>query len=158
MRRRAALTLPLALPGLARAQEAPRGGRIIVPYGPGGSSDIVARLLAQGASGQAGNWVVENRGGGASIPGTQAVATAPPDGSTIGTADNALVVNQALFKERLPYRVERDIAGIGLAVTAPLLLLAHPDAPARTAQQVVEEARRTPGGLSLSHGGNGTPT
>ena len=150
--RRLAL-LGLASPAIAQAQDVSRG-RIIVPYGPGGSSDIVARLLAQ----QAGNWVVENRGGGASIPGTQAVAVASPDGSIIGTADNALVVNQALFKERLPFNVERDIGAIGLAVTAPLLLLAHPQAPARTVAEVLAEARSTPGGLSLSHGGIGTPT
>jgi tripartite-type tricarboxylate transporter receptor subunit TctC len=157
--RRRLLLAGLALPAAARAQETPRGARIIVPYGPGGSSDIVARILAQHASG-AGNqsFVVENRGGGASIPGTQAVVSAPPDGGTIGTADNALVVNQALFKDRMAYRVERDIAAIGLAVTAPSLLLAYPAAPARTVAEVLDEARRTPGGLSLSHGGIGTPT
>ena len=146
-------TPSLTTPNLARAQES-RGGRIIVPYGPGGSSDLVARLMAQ----HAGNWVVENRGGGASIPGTQAVAIAPPDGSVLGTADNALVVNQALSKERMPYQAGREIVGIGLAVTAPLLLLAHPPAPARHVQDVLAEAFRTPGGLSLSHGGIGTPT
>ncbi len=151
--RRVAL-LGLAAPFVARAQAQETRGRIIVPYGPGGSSDIVARLLAQ----QAGNWVVENRGGGASIPGTQAVAVATPDGTTIGTADNALVVNQALFKDRLPFVVERDIGAIGLAVTAPLLLLANPAAPSRTVAEVVAEARSTRGGLSVSHGGSGTPT
>ncbi len=157
MHRRSALlglALPLAAPFLARAQQG-RGGRIIVPYGPGGSSDLVARIMAQ----HAGNgWVVENRGGGASIPGTQAVAVAAPDGSTIGTADNALVVNQALNKDRMPYQAGRDVVGLGLAVTAPLLLLAYPPAPAQTVRQVLAEARSTAGGLSLSHGGIGTPT
>lgn len=152
MRRRALLLAALATPALAQQAQ---GGRIIVPYGPGGSSDIMARILAAHAGAQ---WVVENRGGGASIPGTQAVASAPPDGSVIGTADNALVVNQALRGDRMPYLVGRDIVGIGLTVTAQLLLVAHPAAPAQTVAQVVAEARATPGGLSLSHGGTGTPT
>ncbi len=158
--RRALLGTALAVPALAPsawAQEL-RGGKIIVPYGPGGSSDIVARMLAAQAGTQGGGWVVENRGGGASIPGTQAVAVAPGDGSVIGTADNALVVNQALYKERLAFQVERDIAAIGLAVTAPALLLAHPAAPAHTVQQVLAEARATAGGVSISHGGIGTPS
>ncbi len=150
--RRLAL-LGLAAPFVARAQDL-RSGRLIVPYGPGGSSDVMGRILAA----QAGNWVVENRGGGASIPGTQAVANAPGDGSVIGTADNALVVNAALLKERVPYQLGRDIVALGLAVTAPLLLLAHPSAPAQTLPAILAEARRTRGGLSLSHGGNGTPT
>ncbi len=156
--RRTALLAGLALPAIASAQAPGRAVRIIVPYGPGGSSDIVARTLAQHAGTTQGlSFVVENRGGGASIPGTQAVATAAPDGTTIGTADNALVVNPALFKDRMPYDVERDIAGIGLAVTAPLLLLAHPAAPARSLAEVMAEARANPG-LGISHGGIGTPT
>ncbi|MBV1798330.1 tripartite tricarboxylate transporter substrate binding protein [Siccirubricoccus sp. G192] len=171
MRRRHLLALPAALlPGAAVAQGAAPGTaqtatypnrtvRIIVPYGPGGSSDIVARILAQRATELTGHsFVVENRGGGASIPGTQAVAAAPPDGYTIGTADNALVVNPALFRERLPYDTERDLGTLGLAVTAPLLLLAHPSAPARNVAEVLAEARAQPGALGISHGGIATPT
>ena len=163
MRRRAALT---ALPAIALAKSAhaqrgfpERTVRIIVPYGPGGSSDIVARMLAQRATEITGqSFVVENRGGGASIPGTQAVVTAPPDGYTVGTADNALVMNPALFRERLPFDTERDLAALGLAVTAPSLLLAHPSAPARTMAELLAEARARPGTVAISHGGIGTPS
>ncbi|MCO6419736.1 tripartite tricarboxylate transporter substrate binding protein [Siccirubricoccus sp. KC 17139] len=156
--RRALLAAPLLLPALARAQEFPaRSIRIVVPYGPGGSSDIVARILAQRATELSGQTVVvENRGGGASIPGTQAVIGAPADGYTLGTADNALVVNPGLFRERMPFDVERDLAPLGLAVTAPLVLLANPAAKARDVKGVLAEMRAGPTGLS--HGGIGTPT
>jgi tripartite-type tricarboxylate transporter receptor subunit TctC len=164
MRRRLLLAAAAAAPLAGRVARAQRGFperavRIIVPYGPGGSSDIVARILAQRATEITGqSFLVENRGGGASIPGTQAVAAAPPDGYTIGTADNALVVNPALFRERLPYDTERDLGALGLAVTAPLLLLAHPSAPARSVADVLEAARARPGALAISHGGIATPT
>ena len=104
------------------------------------------------------SFVVENRGGGASVPGTQAVATAAPDGTTLGTADNALVLNPSLLATKLPYDTERDIGALGLAVTAPVLLLANPDAPARTVAEILAEARTQSGGLGISHGGIGTPT
>src|SRR4051812_2271057 len=151
----------LALPWVARAQTSAfpaRPVRIVVPYGPGGSSDIVARMLAQHASEQSGQgFLVENRGGGASVPGTQAVLGAAPDGYTIGTNDNALVVNPSLLKEKPPYDVERDVAALGLAVTSPGLLLAHPSGTARDLTALVAEAATRPG-IGISHGGIGTPS
>ena len=147
----AAALLPPALARVQAGGDFPnRTVRIIVPYGPGGSSDIVARILAQRATELAGqSFVVENRGGGASIPGTGAVAAAPPDGYVTGTADNTLVVNPALFRERLPYDTTRDIGALGLAVTAPLLLLAHPAAPARSVAELLTEMRARPGAVGL---------
>ncbi|WP_165838703.1 tripartite tricarboxylate transporter substrate-binding protein [Roseicella frigidaeris] len=160
MRRRGLLAgalLPAAR--LARAEAFPaRPVRILVPYGPGGSSDIVARILAQRAGELSGQgFPVENRGGGATVPGTQAVATAAPDGYTIGTADNALALNPSLLAGKLPYDTERDLGFLGLAVTSPALLLAHPGAAARSVDEVLAEAARRPG-LGLSHGGIGAPT
>ncbi len=159
MRRRSLLAAAALLPGTARAIDFPtRPVRIIVPYGPGGSSDIVARILAQNASELSGqSFLVENRGGGASVPGTQAIVSAAPDGYTIGTNDNALVVNPSLLKERTPYDPERDVGVLGLAVTSPGLLLAHPAAAARGAAELVAEAARRPG-IGISHGGIGTPS
>lgn len=155
----AAMPGVLATPALAQRGFPERAVRVVVPYGPGGSSDIVARILSQRASEITGqSFVVENRGGGASIPGTQAVVTAAPDGYTIGTADNALVVNPALQRERMPFDTERDVGALGVAVTAPLLFLAHPSAPARTLGEIVEAARARPGAIALSHGGIATPT
>lgn len=149
----------LPVPTLAQRGFPERAVRVVVPYGPGGSSDIVARILSQRATEITGqSFVVENRGGGASIPGTQAVVTAAPDGYTIGTADNALVVNPALQRERMPFDTERDVGPLGVAVTAPLLFLANPGAPAQTLGDIVAAARARPGAIALSHGGIGTPT
>jgi tripartite-type tricarboxylate transporter receptor subunit TctC len=149
----------LATPALAQRGFPERSVRVVVPYGPGGSSDIVARILGQRASEITGqSFVVENRGGGASIPGTQVVVTAAPDGYTIGTADNALAVNPALQRDRMPFDTERDVGTLGLAVTAPLLFLANPNAPARTLGDIVAAARARPGAVAISHGGIGTPT
>ena len=159
MRRRALLAAAALLPAAARAESFPaRPVRIIVPYGPGGSSDIVARILAQHASELSGqSFLVENRGGGASVPGTQAIVTAAPDGYTIGTNDNALVLNPSLLKEKLPYDTEREVGALGLAVTSPALLLANPASPARSVTDLVAEAVTRPG-LGVSHGGIGTPS
>lgn len=158
MRRRVVLAGLLAAPAVrTQGWAQARAVRIIVPYGPGGSSDIVARILAQHATETTGQaFLVENRGGGASVPGTQAVVTAAPDGLTIGTADNALLLNPSLLKS-LPYDTERDVAALGLAVTSPSLLLAHPTSAARSAGEVLAEAAARPG-LGLSHGGIGTPS
>jgi tripartite-type tricarboxylate transporter receptor subunit TctC len=169
MHRRALLaSLPLALAiaprGGLRAQDPAAGFpartvRIVVPYGPGGASDIVVRLLAQHASARTGqSFVVENRGGGASVPGTQAVVAAPPDGYTIGSADNALSVNPGILKERMPFDVERDLAPLGVMVEAPLTLVAHPSAPARSAAEFVAAVRAAPGRIAVAHGGTGAPT
>jgi tripartite-type tricarboxylate transporter receptor subunit TctC len=158
---RRALLGALALPWVAHAQTSAfpaRPVRIVVPYGPGGSSDIVARMLAQNASELSGqSFLVENRGGGASVPGTQAILSATPDGYTIGTNDNALVVNPSLLKEKPPYDVERDVDAIGLAVTSPGLLLAHPSGTARDVAELVAQAAQRPG-IGISHGGIGTPS
>jgi tripartite-type tricarboxylate transporter receptor subunit TctC len=151
----------LALPWMAQAQTSAfptRPVRIVVPYGPGGSSDIVARMLAQNASELSGqSFLVENRGGGASVPGTQAILSAAPDGYTVGTNDNALVVNPSLLKEKPPYDTERDCGALGLAVTSPGLLLAHPSGTARNLAELVAQAATRPG-TGISHGGIGTPS
>lgn len=155
--------LLLAAPRRLRAQDAAgfpaRPVRIIVPYAPGGVSDIVVRLMASHAAAKTGqSFVVENRGGGASVPGTQAVVTAAPDGYTVGSADNALSVNPGILGDRMPFDVERDLAPLGIMVEAPLALVAHPAAPARTVAEVAAAAKARPGTLAIAHGGTGTPT
>jgi tripartite-type tricarboxylate transporter receptor subunit TctC len=158
MRRRLLLTTALAVPTIARAQGFPnRTVRLIVPYAAGGGTDITARLMAQHAAGATGqSFVVENRGGGASIPGTQAVAMAAPDGHTLGMVDLALVTNPGLYGSRLPYDTERDFAAIGAVVGAPHVLLASPQAPARDLAGLLAAARARPGEIPFAHAGNGT--
>ncbi len=142
--------------GLAQAYPA-RPVRLIVPYPPGGATDITARLLAQeltAAMGQ--SFVVENRGGAASITGTQLVATAPADGYVLGVIDTAFLVNPGLFGSRLPYDTRRDFTPISLLVSAPLALVTPPQAPWRSVADLVAQARAKPGDTSFASAGNGT--
>ena len=165
MKRRSILPMALGTaaalggaPRRAAAQTFPtRAVRVVVPYAPGGATDIVARIMAQAAAEASGqSFVVENRGGGASIPGTQAVATAAPDGYTVGFVDSALVTNPSLFAGRLPYDTERDLAPVGLVAVAPLVLVAPQASPAGTVREAVALARSRPGSLNIGHAGNGT--
>jgi len=146
-----------ALTRSAAAQDYPqRPVRVIVPYAPGGASDILARLIQphlERALGQ--SFVVDNRGGGASQVGTQAVATAAPDGYTIGVIDSAFVINPGLFA-KLPYDTRRDFAPVSLLATTPLVLVVHPSVPAATAQELVALAKAKPGEITFASAGLGT--
>jgi tripartite-type tricarboxylate transporter receptor subunit TctC len=152
----AAALLPVAYH--ARAQAWPtRSIRLVVPYPPGGASDITARLLAQELTTALGqSVVVENRGGAASITGTQAVATAAADGYTLGVVDTAFVVNPALFGSRLPYDTRRDFTPVSLLVRAPLALVVPAGSPWRDVAALVVEGRAKPEQLSFGSAGNGT--
>jgi tripartite-type tricarboxylate transporter receptor subunit TctC len=156
--RRLLLAAMATTPVAARAQSSPtRPVRLIVPYPPGGASDITARLLAQELTTALGqSFVVENRGGAASITGTQAIATAPADGTTLGVVDTAFVVNPGLFGTRLPYDTRRDFTPVSLLVRAPLALVVPASLPWTTLAQLVAEARAKPEQLSFGSAGNGT--
>jgi tripartite-type tricarboxylate transporter receptor subunit TctC len=152
----AAALLPAAGRAFAQAWPA-RPIRIVVPYPPGGASDITARLLAQELTTVLGqSVVVENRGGAASITGTQAVATSPADGYTLAVVDTAFVVNPALFGSRLPYDTQRDFTPISLLVRSPLALVVPASAPWRSVAELVAEARAKPEQISFGSAGNGT--
>ena len=144
---------------LAFAQDYPaRPVRIIVPYPPGGATDVLARLIATRLEQELKqSFVIDNRGGGASQVGTQAIATAPPDGYTIGLIDSAFTINPGLFAGKLPYDTLKDFAAVSLVATAPLVLVAHPSLGVKTAQELVALAKRKPGGISFALPGLGTP-
>jgi len=151
----------LALAALTRsasAQDYPqRPVRVIVPYAPGGASDILARLIQphlERALGQ--SFVVDNRGGGASQVGTQAIAIAAPDGYTIGVIDSAFVINPGLFAGKLPYDTKKDFAPVSLLAMSPLVLVVHPDVPAKTTQELVALAKQKPGEVTFASAGLGT--
>ena len=161
MLNRRALLSGLALAAVSRsafAQDYPqRAVRVIVPYAPGGASDILARLIQphlERALGQ--SFVVDNRGGGASQVGTQAIATAAPDGYTIGIIDSAFVINPGLFAGKLPYDTKKDFAPVSLLAMSPLVLVVHPSVQANTAQELVALARRKPGEVTFASAGLGT--
>jgi tripartite-type tricarboxylate transporter receptor subunit TctC len=147
----------LARPAFAQDYPA-RPVRIIVPYPPGGATDVLARLLASRIEQELKqNFVVDNRGGGASQVGTQAIATAAPDGYTIGLIDSAFTINPGLFAGKLPYDTVKDFAAVSLVATAPLVLVAHPSLSVKTAQELVALAKQKPGALSFALPGLGTP-
>src|SRR3954469_15982253 len=142
----------------ADAQDYPqRAVRVIVPYAPGGASDILARLIQPHLERELGqSFVVDNRGGGASQVGTQAIATALPDGYTIGVIDSAFVINPGLFAGKLPYDTRKDFAPVSLLATTPLVLVVHPSVPAQSAQELVALAKAKPGEITFASAGLGT--
>jgi tripartite-type tricarboxylate transporter receptor subunit TctC len=144
--------------GPAAAQTYPqRPVKIIVPYPPGGGTDVFSRLLAAQMEREFGQTlVVDNRGGGGSTIGTQAVATAQPDGYTIGMVDSAFVTNPGLFKDKLPYDTRKDFIPVSLLSRTQLVLCVHPSSPFKTAQELVAFAKANPGKLTLASAGIGT--
>jgi tripartite-type tricarboxylate transporter receptor subunit TctC len=144
------------LPLRAQAAFPDRPVRVVVPFPPGGATDIVARFVAERLQAR---WrqtvVIENRPGGGTIVGTQAVARAAPDGYTLGFVISAHTINPALRRD-LPYDTLRDFAHVTQVARAHVALLANNDVPARTLREVVELSKRQPGGLSVATPGVGT--
>ena len=148
-RRAALLAAPfvLAAAGRARAQAAPfpnRPVRIVVPYTPGGVSDITARLMAEPLAAAWGQPVpVENRAGADGVIGTEAVARSPPDGHVLGLVSVGHPVNAAFY--RLPFDTMRDFSFVTQTTSTPLVLCAARGFAASTPAELVEHAKRNPG-------------
>jgi len=141
----------------AQAQEYPsKPIRFIVPFPPGGSSDLIARAIAPRMAERMGQPVlVENRPGAGGMIGVEVVAKAPPDGYTIGlAAAGALSSNVSLYPT-MPYHPEKDLAPISMLAMIPFFLVAHPSQPA-TLKQLIEAAKANPGGIAVGYGGNGS--
>ena len=131
--------------------------RLIVPFAPGGTTDVLARIIGerlQHALGQP--IVIENRGGAGGNIGADAVAKAPPDGYTLLTTAQTMVVNRALFAS-LPYDPVRDFAPIAPLAIGSLALVVHPSLNIRTVNDLVAYAKANPGKLNYASPGNGTP-
>ena len=152
---KAALLLIAALLSLpAHAQEYPtRTIKLILPYPPGGTTDILSRLIADKLS-QAFNQtvVVDNRPGGNSIIATNAVAHAPPDGYTIGMFLTTLAVNPYVTKN-LPYDTEKDLTPVALVAIVPGLMVANVETPVNNLQDVIKLAKAEPGKLNYGSPG-----
>jgi tripartite-type tricarboxylate transporter receptor subunit TctC len=160
--RRTALSLALGAslaPSLARAQAAPwrptRPIRLVVPFAPGGSNDIVGRIVAEAASQLLGQpIVIENRAGAGSMIGAEAVARAAPDGST-------LLINSAhstvpAIVARVPYDTVKDFVGVAVAGFSPYVLVTNPTVQARTAQELVALLKANPGRYNMATAGIGS--
>lgn len=131
--------------------------RIVNPYPPGGSVDVMARILAQKLTDNLGQqFIVENRSGGGGNVGSEFVAKAEPDGYTLlFTAPGPLTVNQTLYS-KLPFDPAKDFAPIALFATAPIVLIVNPAVPANNVQELIALARRQPGKINFASAGIGT--
>ena len=142
----------------AQAQNYPaKPIHILVPYAPGGISDIASRILGAKLTEAWGQQVlVENRPGGNGFIAMAAAAKAAPDGYTMVMATGGdVAINPAMFKE-MPYDVERDLAPIAMVSDAPLVLAAHAGAPYNPVADVIAAAKAQPGRISVATPGNGS--
>jgi tripartite-type tricarboxylate transporter receptor subunit TctC len=141
----------------AQADASARAVKIVVPQPPGGGFDFVARVLAEHLGKQTGQgYVVENRPGSGTLVGTDAVAKAAPDGTTLltGSVSN-LAINMGLYPN-LPYDSLRDFEVIGLAVSYSYTLMARKDLPFATLVELVTHAKANPRKLTYASAGNGS--
>jgi tripartite-type tricarboxylate transporter receptor subunit TctC len=130
--------------------------RLIVPFAPGGGTDLTSRLISQHLSEALGKpVVVENRAGGAGNMGTELVARAPADGHTLVLASLSTSVNVSLFKT-LPFNPLTDFAPVSLVVKVPLLVVVHPSLPVNSIEELIQLAKAKPGQLNYASGGLGT--
>jgi len=132
--------------------------RLIVPFPPGGGTDIISRLISQWLSERLGQpFVIENRPGAATNIGTEVVVKAPQDGYTLLLVFSSNAINETLY-EKLNFNFLRDIAPVAGIIRLPLVMLANPSVPAKTLPEFITYAKANPGKINMASGGNGTPS
>jgi len=130
--------------------------RFILPFPPGGGTDILGRLIAERLSASLGQPVVtENRGGAGGNVGAEAAARSAPDGYTIVLCAPSLAISPSLYS-KLNYDPVKDFAPVSLVATVPNVMITHPSVPAQTLQEFIAHARTRPGTMNFGSGGNGT--
>jgi tripartite-type tricarboxylate transporter receptor subunit TctC len=148
--------LPPVRPARAQRGWPDRPIRIIVPFPPGGSTDPVARLLAQDLQARLGlPVVVENRAGAAGSIGTEHVARSAPDGATF-LFHTSVLASEVSFKQGLAYNVLTDLVPISLATSGPYVLVVNPALPARNVGELIAFARANPGQVNFGSAGIGS--
>jgi tripartite-type tricarboxylate transporter receptor subunit TctC len=157
--RAAAIMFSVALASPAEAAETERYPvkpiRIVVPFTPGGSNDLLARVISQKfneAWGQPA--IIDNRPGGGSTIGIEVVVRAAPDGYTLLTTSGGIAINVSLYK--LPFNPVTDLAPVALLAQMPYLLTVNPALPAKSVQDIINLAKAQPGKLVFSSSGAGT--
>jgi tripartite-type tricarboxylate transporter receptor subunit TctC len=142
---------------VAWAQAYPtRPVRLIVPFGPGGGTDIVARLIGQWLSERIGQtFVIENRPGAGGNLGTEAVVRAPPDGYTLTVIGAPSAINATLY-HNLTFNFVRDIAPVAIIVRFPNVMVVNPSVPAKTVPEFIAYANTNPGKLNMASPGSGS--
>ncbi|MFH5925217.1 Bug family tripartite tricarboxylate transporter substrate binding protein [Roseomonas xinghualingensis] len=152
----AASATAAALPSGVRAQAGwpSRPIRVVVPFAPGGATDLIARLIADNLAGPLGQQVVvENRAGAFGVIGADAVAKAPADGYTLlAGSPGPVAVNPFVYKT-LPYDPARDLAGVSMVANIPYVMVVPPSLGVRTVQDFIALARRRPGEMNFATSG-----
>jgi tripartite-type tricarboxylate transporter receptor subunit TctC len=145
----------IALPAMAAEQYPSKPIRFIVPYPPGGTTDLVARGIAGKLAEKYGQQVViDNRGGASTIIGTDLMAKAAPDGYTFGLITQTTMSINPNVVPKLPYNTERDLAPITQVVYFPYVIAAHPSTPFSTMKEMIAQAKAKPG--TITYGTPGT--
>jgi tripartite-type tricarboxylate transporter receptor subunit TctC len=164
--RRQLLAASLAAPALAALAALARGARaypdravkLIVPFSPGGATDVVGRLWAERMKPLLGTVVTENRGGGGGVTGATEVARAAPDGHTFLFGNTSTQVLIPSIMARPPYDPLKDFVSVSIVCNAPTSIVVHESVPARTLRDLIAYAKANPGKLSYGSAGAGTLT
>ncbi len=150
-----ALSLPFVRPAAA-ADYPTKPVHWIVPYPPGGTTDILARLIGNALSERLGQqFIIENKPGGGNNIGTEAVVNAAPDGYTLLLVNPAHGINATLYK-RLTFNVMRDIMPVAGLMRVPNVMEVHPNFPAKTVAEFIAYGKANPGKINMASSGNGT--
>jgi tripartite-type tricarboxylate transporter receptor subunit TctC len=149
--------IAIGLSGTAAAQNWPdKPVRIIVPFGPGGGTDIQGRLLGKKFYESMGQtFIVDNRGGAAGLIGAELAVKSPPDGNTILFTTASLSVNVTLYKKSLTFDPLKDLTPVCWISSVPLVLVTHPSVPAKSVKELIALAKKT-GKLNAGNNGAGT--
>ncbi|MCK9913317.1 tripartite tricarboxylate transporter substrate binding protein, partial [Microbacteriaceae bacterium K1510] len=127
--------------------------RFVVPFAPGGASDVMARVIAQNLKDY--TIVVENRGGAGGNIGMAVVAHAAPDGRTMGVASSSMTINPSIYKD-MPFDTEKAFAPVSYVASVPTVLVVHPSVPAHTVQELVTLVKSQPDKYNYASSGVGT--
>jgi len=153
----AAAALSLFAPAAVAQAYPSKTVRVVIPWPPGGSNDIVGRMVVQKLSESMGQqFVVDNRGGASGVLGSEVVAKAPADGYTIMVHSATHMGNAHLYGAKLGYDTLKDFTGIGLLSAQPGVLTAHPSLPAKITKEFLALAKSRPGQILYSSSGNGS--
>ncbi len=152
-----AAAITAARPPRVAAQGFDHTLRVVVPFAPGGTSDILARILAPELTKALGQTVVvENRPGAAGNLGADLVAKSTPDGHTLLLIDAGILATAPSLFSRLPFDVRRDLAPVTMLIYAPYFLAVHPSVPARDAAELAAYAKANPSRVNVAHSGIGS--
>ncbi len=150
-----AMTLGAAMPAFAEYPDKPI--KVIVPYPPGGGTDVIARIVQERMRVQLGQpLIIENRGGAAGVIGTELAAKSAPDGYTVLFTLSSHTINPAIYK-KLAFNTAKDFDAVSMVASLPQILVAHPSLPANNVKELIALAKSKPDSLSYASVGNGSP-